>query len=227
MVYQAKRKLLSLKLIKYIARLILRKAGEPLNAVFVLHTEMVQDDRVFEKLMRLGEWLSFRPALCVMTPRNPYIKEDMVKKNVSEAEFGRRLIELKKYYEIGFHGHWCKKSTEAARFSYDVSTRIERAGFQLTLDNPAAIEEQFKDEYEYLKEYGFKPRIYTAGWWFLNNTIVHLLDTYGFKFDCSLRYKYADTFGGRHMKLQKSNHLCLLLIPKRQWLMFYLRLVAK
>ena len=193
------KKVLSLGAVKRTASLLLRKKGKPLYAGFVIHSEMVQDIRVFNKLMELGAWLTFKPALCVMTPRNPYIREDMSQSNVTEVEFARRLKELNAYYDMGFHGHWCRKGRPEAPFNTKISTRIEKAGFTLTLNEPPEIEKQFKEEYDFFKEYGVRPQIYSAGWWFLNDTVVKLLDSYGFMLDCSLRRGYPDTFGGRYM----------------------------
>jgi hypothetical protein len=175
----------------------------------------VQDKNVFGKLMELGAWLTFKPALCVITPRNPAVQEDMAKNNVSEAEFARRLIELKKYYEIGFHGHWCRKGRSAGQFKGNAAVSMEKSGFTFTFDEPGEIEKQFKEEYGFFKEYGFKPKVYSAGWWFLNETIVKLLEDYGFSLYCSIRYRYANTFGERYIPLSD--------MPKQQGEIFHLK----
>jgi len=198
------RKLLSFPPAKRAALRLLAKKGEPLRLGFVLHTEMIYDGIVFERLKSLGASLPFKPMLCVMTPKNPYIKHAMEQRGVSEVEFNKRLRTLSERYEVGFHGHWCTAvAASAPAADRKHMTRIEKAGFALTIDNPEEIRKQFKSEVGYLAAQGYKPAVYSAGWWHLNESVVGLLDEHGFSADCSVRYPYADSFGKRYITPEK------------------------
>ena len=171
----------------------------------VIHSDAVQDAVVFNKLLSFSEGLTFKPALCVMTPANPYVRKDMKLRGVSEKEFVYRLRTLSKYYEIGLHGHWCRplpQGTPAVHRKPGRPTRIEEAGFELTLDDPAAVEQQFLAERSWLTSNFGTPLVYSAGWWFLDGSILRLLDNCGFAADCSFRYGQPDSFGNTALQAQ-------------------------
>ncbi len=197
------KKLLSLNISKNIFLSFFGKKGKPVYIGLVFHAEKIYDKTVFDKLVDLGKFLSFKATLCITTPKNPYIKSEMEKINLNESEFTERIKTLSNFYEIGFHGHWCRKSDNFKFYDKKIITEIEKSGFVLTLNDSEEIKKQFKEEFEYLDKNIYRPKIYTAGWWYLNDTIIKLLDDYGFEFDCSVRYKYPDTFGERYIQNDK------------------------
>lgn len=201
------RKILLSAPVRGIAPRFFKKAGKVLHLGLVFHSEMVQDNAVFDKLIEMSKSIPFRPVLCIMTPQNPYIKDDMKKRKITENQFTERIQTLAKSCDIGFHGHWCMKTPDGTMqnspYNRNVETGIEKAGFVLTLNKPEEIEKQFRNEYNYFEKNGFKPGIYTAGWWHLNKTIVSLLDKHGFDIDCSIRHLQNDTFGKRYMTEQE------------------------
>jgi len=191
------RKILSLPCVKRAVLSFLGKPGKPLYLAVVVHTEKIQDTETFGRMLELGRALPFKPSACVMTPANPCIKADMERGGVSGDEFLRRLKELSGFFEIGYHGHYCRPSKTAANPA--ARTEIERAGFSLTLDEPEAIKTQFLAEYAYLSSNLYPPKVYSAGWWVINSTLAGLLGTKDFESDCSLRRSYRDTFGGKYL----------------------------
>ncbi len=174
----------------------LRKLGRPLYLTVCVHTERIQDAAVFSGMRELGLALPFRPAACVMTPANPYVKADMERRGVSGEEFLSRLKTLSDSFEIGYHGHYCRPGGAPAP---GASTEIERAGFKLTLDDPEALAAQFRSECDYLRSNLYPPEIYSAGWWFMNARLAELLGENGFTADCSLRRARPDTFGTEYL----------------------------
>lgn len=188
------RKLLSLKAIKNIIAFFLFKPGRPLYLAVAVHTEKIQDPVVFEKLSEFGRLLPFKAAAFVMTPACPIVKAELEKSGETEAEFNSRLKALSGLFEIGLHGHFCRPCADPSRGPAN-GAWLRDAGFERTSDEPALVREQFRLEYEYLAAYAYKPELYCAGWWLLNETVVRLLEEYSFKADCSVRHDRADSFG--------------------------------
>lgn len=189
------KKALSIPAIKRAVFSLLRKPGRPLYLGVCVHTEKVQDAEVFAKLLELGRALPFKASACVMTPANPFVRAEMERLGVSEADFAGRLKELSKFFEIGYHGHWCRGGGGSTR----ARTEIERAGFGLTLGDAGAVREQFLAEHAWLSANLYPPKAYSAGWWFMNSAVAGLLDGHGFGTDCSLRRGRPDSFGGEYL----------------------------
>ncbi len=187
---------LSSTALKNVFKRVFVKPGRPLYLSVCVHTEKIQDDETFGGLLELGRALPFRACACVMTPANPFIRADMEKRGLSEAVFISRLKALDEFFDIGYHGHWCRQGGG----SPSAGTEIERAGFSLTFDDPEALKEQFREEYDWLSANLYPPEFYSAGWWVMNPSVAGLLAEKGFKADCSLRRNYADTFGRRALE---------------------------
>jgi hypothetical protein len=194
-------RLFSLGITKRTAEKLLKKKGSPLYFGAVIHCERIYDTEVFEKLLLFSKIVPARAALCVMTPENPYIRSQMEKHGVDMESFSNRLKMLSEVYDIGFHGHWCAKrgAADAPFQNPGRISEIERAGFRITSDDPAEVRKQFSLENAYLGSLSFKPRIYSAGWWYLNREIVKLLDEHGYTSDCSVRHGQGDSFGGAYI----------------------------
>jgi|GEM_PF-1118151 len=194
---QLLKNVLSLPALKRCLPFILGKRGAPLYLAVLVHTEKIQDRDIFEKMLSLGKALPFKPAACVMTPENPFVRADMKARGVGGEEFLGRLKDLAPLFEIGYHGHYCRPSAEQA--APGARTEIERAGFALTLNEPEALKAQFLAEYGYLASNLYPPKAYSAGWWFMNSVVAGLLETNKFETDSSLRRAYRDTFGNEYL----------------------------
>lgn len=192
------RKLLSLPAIKKTAHFFLGKPGKPLYLTVAVHTEGIQDAAIFEKMAQFSRALPFKATAFVMTPLSPIIRAEMKKKGITEETFTAKLKSLGGLYEIGFHGHYCQPWSGAS-LSRETSTWLKSAGFERISDDPEALKKQFKTEYDYLAANVCKPKSYCAGWWVLNETIVRLLEKYGFDTDCSILHGGEDSFGGRYL----------------------------
>jgi hypothetical protein len=177
---------------------LLRKLGKPLYLSVAMHTEHVQDPAVFREMLRFGEKLPFRAAAFVMTPYSPIIRKEMADMGVSEQVFTGRLRELNGVFELGMHGHFCRPRP-AGSLRHEPARWIAKAGFEQTADSPAEIRAQFAEEYDYLSSNFGRPEIYSGGWWFLNSSIVSLLEEYGLRSDCTVRRGVKDSFGNGYM----------------------------
>lgn len=176
----------------------MRKRGGTLYLAVAIHTEHIQEEKIFESLAAFGRGLPFRPAAFVMTPRSPIIAKELAERGIEETVFTRRLKDLSGLFEIGMHGHYCKPAGPEALMR-EPAPWIARAGFEQTTGSPAEVRAQFAQEYEYLSATTGKPEIYSGGWWFLNETIVALLGEYGLLSDSSIRYGRADSFGNMYL----------------------------
>jgi hypothetical protein len=177
---------------------VLSKRGGPLYLAVAVHAEKIQDAAVFAKLLEFRRALQFAPAAFVMTPASPIVMAEMEKSGITKKLFTERLKTLGVSFDIGLHGHYCRP-LHGRQPAKETPPWLKQAGFEPTSDEPAAIKKQFKAEYEYLASAGYAPKLYCSGWWVLNETIVKLLDEYGFEADCSIRQGCVDSLGGRYL----------------------------
>jgi hypothetical protein len=191
-------KFLSLPAIKTAALFFLRKPGKPLYLAVGIHAEKIYDAAVYEKLAELGRSLPFKAAAFVMTPLSPITRAEMEKDKVTEETFTVRLKLLAGLYEIGLHGHFCKPK-EGPAPGRETFAWLLTAGFERTWEDPVELGKQFRAEYGYLAANVDKPKMFCAGWWFLNERIVRLLEEYGFDTDCSILHGQVDSFGGHYL----------------------------
>ncbi len=196
------KKLLSSVLVKKTLPRLMFKRGKPLYLAVAVHMENIHDQATFENMLEFVKALWIKPAAFVMTPRCPIIRKEMADIGLSEAIFTERLKILSEVYEIGMHGHYCRIKQPDSAYVETVDW-MRKAGFERIADFPEMIREQFKAEHEYLSETVGSPETYCGGWWYMNQTIVRLLEEYGISADCSLRYSYTDSFGDRYMPLER------------------------
>jgi hypothetical protein len=205
MVLKAKllRHLLSPDVVRKGTAHLIGKRGEGLYLSLIFHAEKIQEERVYRRLCQFGRFLSsgyhFRTTLCLMTPQNPYLQCQMRAGRISEKEYRQRVKSLSQWYDLGFHGHWCKSNATNMVSPGLIPEEYRKLGFGLTLAEPQAIEEQFRAEVDYLSTNFYPPKVYTAGWWYLSEQIINLLDEHRFDIDCSVRYGRKDTFGGHYL----------------------------
>ncbi|MFA6434229.1 MAG: hypothetical protein WCW52_05990 [Elusimicrobiales bacterium] len=195
------KQMLSMRALKRTLPSLMFKRGEPLYLSVAVHTEHVHDAAIFRDMADFGKQLPFRAAAFVMTPRSAIIAKEMSENGVSEEDFSGRLKALGEIYDIGLHGHYCRPRPAGAA-KYEPADWLVKAGFEQTSDLPLEIREQFAAEYDYLCGTTGRPRIYSGGWWFMNETVVSLLEEFGLRADCSLRRGYADSFGNRYLPVR-------------------------
>jgi len=158
---------------------------------FCVHTEMLYDEKTYLHLLKFSRNFNAltgnRTTLCVTTPLSPCVKKEMKRLGVHEKSVAERLSELKKTSEIGYHGHF-----------YD-DTGVDLKEMSAENFDERAVRNQMASEIKWLTACGVTPKIYTAGWWFLNSRIVRMLETFGIEMDSSVRKGKSDFFGGRYL----------------------------
>jgi hypothetical protein len=192
---------LSIGAVRKAAEITMRKNGSSLYLGLVIHCERIFETETFEKLLAFSKIAPKKATLCVMTPENPFIQFQIEKAGLDRRAFDDRLKRLSEDYEIGFHGHWCRKGGggQSAAPKGGRSAGVERFGFKVISDDPAEVRKQFVLENNYLNSLGIKPKVYSAGWWYLDESIVKLLDEFGYSADCSVRYGLPNFFGGTYL----------------------------
>jgi hypothetical protein len=161
--------------------------GATLHLNTCFHTEQLDDDRVFATLLAwcqdfrritgVGAWL------CVMTPRNPAIRERIAKAGFPAERYGERVLRLAEVAEIGYHGHFYTPEGEPL------------AGGRFAIDRARP---QVGEEMAWLQDLGLQPRIYSGGWWVVNPELLQVLAEEGIQLDCSTRGVQGGTFGDRY-----------------------------
>jgi hypothetical protein len=112
----------------------------------------------------------------------------MIKYGSSEDDVMFRIQELKKFADIGYHGHFYK----------EVGGRLEEIS-ALNFEKDV-VRSQMEAEIGWLRQAGVVPKVYIAGWWFLNQEIIRGLEHFGIEIDVSIRKDKPDFFGGRYLE---------------------------
>ncbi len=165
----------------------------PMHLNFIIHCEVFYDKNTSDSLFSFAKEFNLltgrRMAVCISTPRCPYVKRSMEKGRYAEGEFANRLLALSKIADIGYHGHFYINAPDGglvqiSHLNYDKDT----------------VTRQMREEVGWLRSAGLSPKIYTAGWWFLKEEIVLELERLGFVVDGSIRRGKRDTFGSRYLE---------------------------
>jgi hypothetical protein len=148
----------------------------------VFHTEAIYDALTFERLIqfcREYDHLSHKRVICVIIPpSNPLIRQKVDELSGGEAEFIKRLMELKQHADIGYHGH----------FFLDVEA-VEVPQSRMLCNNflQAEFEKQVgRDLNWFVKNDLSHHGLYSAGWWFFHPTLARLLIQNDFHLDFSI-----------------------------------------
>ncbi|MBU0478217.1 hypothetical protein KKC91_06590 [bacterium] len=162
---------------------------KPININFVFHTEAIANKRIFDKLMdfckKFFDYTHAKLTLCITTPYCPQTQYQLEKFNVTTGEYGKRVKEISKFTEIGYHGH----------FFTPLSNKRALAPINHLNYNFQLIKEQMEKEIFWLKKESITPITYVAGWWFLTDDIIKQLEDFGIRVDCSIRRNHTNSFG--------------------------------
>lgn len=171
------------------AELPARQAVSYLN--FCIHTEMIYDTGIYKALTAFSKdffvLTGKRIAVCISTPACPYVKAAMSKNGFADEDFASRILELARFAEIGYHGHFYDEGPDGL-------TQVSRNHYPAEL-----VSGQIRKEMKWFGSIGIRPRIYVAGWWFMTADIVLELERSGLEVDVSVRKGKYDTFGTRYM----------------------------
>ena len=157
---------------------------------YVFHTEKIHDDLIYSTLLSFVkaylEITNKKCILTVMTPMNYQIKQEMRDVQCSVQKYADRIYSLSEYAVIGYHGHFYS--------TLDTSDEIKG-----NIYDDSAASMQFDNEVEWLAKYfpGYS-KAYSAGWWYLSDTIINKLIEHNFKFDFS--FSYSPYFGCNYSK---------------------------
>jgi len=163
---------------------------KPININFVFHTEAIANKRIFDKLMdfckKFLDHTHVKVTLCITTPYCPQTQCQFDEFNISIREYEKRVRDISRFAEIGYHGHFFKRITCENK----EILRISHLNYNVSL-----IKEQMRSEINWFKEQKISPITYVAGWWFLTDGIIEQLENFGIKVDCSIRRNHTNSFG--------------------------------
>lgn len=158
---------------------------------FCIHTEVIYDDRTYEALRSFAKGFrdltGARIAVCVSTPVCPLVSKALAERGMGEDAFARRVVDLGRFAELGYHGHFYPAGTT----TFD---HMRREWYDRAL-----VLRQIGEEMDWFGKIGVVPRLYIAGCWFLMEDIVLELERRGFAVDMSIRRGKSDTFGGVYL----------------------------
>ena len=162
---------------------------------FCIHTEVIYDSKTYQALLKFSkdfnELTGKKITVCVSTPVCPLVKKGLIENKLSEDAFSKRVLEVSKFAEIGYHGHFYPKGST----TFD---HMRRADYDKDL-----VVGQISQEMTWFKNIGLYPKIFIAGCWFLMKEMVLELERWGIKVDVSVRRDKSDTFGGVYLDNSK------------------------
>lgn len=162
------------------------KVGYHVSLGFIFHTEQIYHTHTFITLLdfcnHYQQITGKRPLCAVMSPLNKRVKSKMEEAQFSLNDFNKRLIELSAVSDIGYHGHFWRGDGDYSLLENQVRNRNYRE------QDSALIDKQFTDDYSWLKQLDFVQPYYTAGWWFVNSTLLNKLRLEGIIADFSFSF---------------------------------------
>ncbi len=162
------------------------KTGYHPSFGFIFHTERIYHPDTFQTLLsfcsRYQQLTGKRPLCVVMSPLNKRIKSEMDAVQFSLNDFADRLTKLASVSDIGYHGHFWRGEND-----YNLpDNQVLSSNF--VQPDSALIDKQFTDDYSWLKKFTFVQPYYSAGWWFVNPTLLNKLKREGIDADFSFSY---------------------------------------
>ncbi len=148
----------------------------------VLHVEQLDVAAHFEGLIRYCDGYrritGKRPVATVLTPLSPMLKQRLSKAGASADIYAERIARLGESAIIGLHGHFI---------------RVGRGGALRPMHDSffdvSVIRAQIRAETNWLVERGLmnqNRKVYSAGWWFMNDAIQGILEDEGYSHDYSI-----------------------------------------
>ena len=145
----------------------------------LLHVERLHEKANLEAALKLSEGYrrisGKRALMTVITPLSPHLGERLAEAEVSEEAYAGFVKELGEIADVGLHGHYYRAGRRAGGPCH--AQWSERA----------LIFDQARREWAWLHERGLlSAPAYSAGWWFLDDTVTAAVEAAGARLDFSL-----------------------------------------
>jgi hypothetical protein len=146
------------------------------------HAEKLHDDQVWRRVTRIARWMAWKDikaTFFVYPFRAQVAGRDITDRVQTLASLG---------HEIGQHTH------------FYAGTKIDKPVKIDDLSQANIMHCLYRD-LETIQQMGFQPKGFSAGAWFVNETVWDLLVNLGFTYDCSAQFpqpkKMADSVNNR------------------------------
>lgn len=186
----------------------------PLYTNFIFHVEEISSDKSFSSLLefakKLNQETGVRLIACIKTAINPMSKISLAKESLTEKDYIKRVTMLTNFCDIGYHGHFPCYTEDSSLARQKSLEFLGTENFSRTYDdkllptivtgeNEELLQERIHNEIEWLRKYFYQPRIYSAGFWYITEKIISLLEENGIEADSSIRKKHKDSFGSNFL----------------------------
>jgi hypothetical protein len=148
------------------------------NVLPVLHVERLHDDTALRNVLEFCrnyiDASGCKPVATVIPPISPILARELAGLSFDRDAYAQRIARLKEVADIGLHGHYLRDDRFDAPVHHYWSEQ-------------AVVRNQMEDEIAWLEERSLmERRVYSAGWWFLDPMLRHLLGTLDFEFEVSI-----------------------------------------
>lgn len=155
---------------------IVPDSGFMSSITLAFHAERLHEQRVWNKVKRVAGW---------MAEHN--MKATFFVYPFPAAVAGKGISERVQW--LGSLGHEIAQHTH-----FYAGTKIEKHEKRDDLSKANVIH-CLRRDFETLKGFGFRPKGFTAGSWFVNNVVLDALVELGFVYDCSAQFPRLKTSG--------------------------------
>lgn len=152
------------------------------------HAERLHDHRVWEKVQRVAGWMAKHK-----------LKATFFVYPFPAVVIGESIAERVQW--LGSLGHEIAQHTH-----FYAGTKIAKHEKRDDLSKANVIH-CLRRDFETLKEFGFPPKGFTAGSWFINDAVLDTLVELGFVYDCSAQFPRPTTW-------ERNPHNCWLSAPQ-------------
>jgi hypothetical protein len=171
------------------------------STTLAFHAERLHDQRVWKKVERAAGWMAEHD-----------MKATFFVYPFPAAVAGKSISE--RVQRLGSLGHEIAQHTH-----FYAGTKIAKHEKRDDLSK-ANVEHCLRRDFETLKMFGFPPKGFTAGSWFVNDVVLDALVELGFVYDCSAQFPNPKTLGPnpnnrwlRAPKYYSNTHGRLLCLP--------------
>ena len=148
---------------------IVQDSGLPTSTTLAFHAERLHDQRVWRKVERVAGWMAEHD-----------MKATFFVYPFPAAVAGKSISERVQW--LGSLGHEIAQHTH-----FYAGTKITKHEKRDDLSQANVIH-CLRRDFETLKEFGFPPKGFTAGSWFVNDVVLDALVELGFVYDCSAQF---------------------------------------
>ena len=155
---------------------IVLDSGLMTSMTLAFHAERLHEQRVWKKVKPVAGWMA----------------EHNMKGDVFCLSFSRgcgRQRHIERVQWLGSLGHEIAQHTH-----FYAGTKIAKQEKRDDLSKANVIH-CLRRDFETLKAFGFPPKGFTAGSWFVNNMVLDALVELGFVYDCSAQFPRPKTSG--------------------------------